>query len=169
MINNLCMRLELSPWWVPSNHKFLNYTFFFNFSPLFNHPSIVTRSQGYYQDQFLMFAVLERAQSRQVANGSTVVYWKCDNATRESGITSVQLYYTTYLYVFRLESCKNEGFLYGYLNHVFLSFIRYVRKFNAKKIKESGVLFKENSVGFLPYFNTNRLPIHSEYKLYLER
>ena len=51
----------------------------------------------------------------------------------------------------------------------FLSFIRYVRKFNAKKIKESEVLFKENSVGFLPYFNTNRLPIHSEYKLYLER
>ena len=35
---------------------------FLNCSPLFNHPSIVTRSQGYYQDQFVMFAVLESAK-----------------------------------------------------------------------------------------------------------
>ena len=39
----------------------LNCTFL-NCSPLFNHPSIVTRSQGYYQDQFVMFAVLESAK-----------------------------------------------------------------------------------------------------------
>ena len=41
--------------WLPQIALFLD------FSPLF-YPSIVTRSQGYYQDQFVMFAVLESAK-----------------------------------------------------------------------------------------------------------
>ena len=71
MINNLCtmrewnylhgMHGEQGREHSAFNPKSLNCTFL-NCSPLFNHPSIVTRSQGYYQDQFVMFAVLESAK-----------------------------------------------------------------------------------------------------------
>ena len=77
---------------------------FLDFSLLF-YPSIVTRSQGYYQDQFVMFAVLESAKP----SGGEWINCCIENVTmRPERVVLHQ--FTSEYYVFRLESCKIEGF-----------------------------------------------------------
>ena len=122
---------------------------FLNCSPLFNHPSIVTRSQGYYQDQFVMFAVLESAKPSggERINCCVLKMWQCDQ--REWYYISSAVLLLTYPYVFRLESCKIEGFLYGYWTIFFI--IRYVAVYEvilSKKDNRGEFFFKENSVFF---------------------
>ena len=134
----------------------LNCTFL-NCSPLFNHPSIVTRSQGYYQDQFVMFAVLESAKPSggERINCCVLKMWQCDQ--REWYYISSAVLLLTYPYVFRLESCKIEGFLYGYWT-IFLSLgmWQYMRYPYQKKITEGSFSLKK-ILSFLPYFKANYL------------